>query len=46
MRRALERLDAGTYGTCENCGGLIGAERLDARPDASLCIECAAIRPR
>jgi DnaK suppressor protein len=46
LERALERLETGTYGTCESCGGFIGAERLDARPDASLCIKCAAARPR
>jgi RNA polymerase-binding protein DksA len=38
---ALRRLDAGTYGTCTNCGREIAPERLDARPWASLCIDCA-----
>jgi DnaK suppressor protein len=36
--RALERLDAGTYGTCEACGEPIGAARLRARPAARLCL--------
>ena len=43
---AVERLDAGTYGTCEACGASIGAERLEARPAARVCIRCAASRPR
>ena len=40
--QALERLDAGTYGQCQRCGTPIGAERLDARPFATLCINCKA----
>lgn len=39
---ALERLDAGRYGTCERCGEPISAGRLEARPTARLCIACAA----
>jgi DnaK suppressor protein len=39
---ALTRLDAGTYGTCERCGGAIGPERLAARPATRTCISCAA----
>jgi RNA polymerase-binding protein DksA len=38
---ALERLDNGTYGTCTKCGKEIPAERLEAAPWASLCIEDA-----
>lgn len=38
---ALDRLAAGTYGLCENCGRPIGAQRLEARPAASRCIQCA-----
>jgi DnaK suppressor protein len=38
--RALAKLDAGTYGTCERCGAAIGAERLEAIPWAMLCIDC------
>lgn len=38
--RALAKIDAGTYGTCERCGRPIGAERLDALPWALLCIDC------
>ena len=38
---AIERRTAGDYGTCTRCGGDIGAERLEARPSATLCISCA-----
>lgn len=37
---ALERIASGTYGTCENCGNPIGAERLEAMPWVTLCIDC------
>jgi RNA polymerase-binding transcription factor DksA len=39
--RALDRVAAGTYGTCARCGLPIGADRLAARPTAELCIACA-----
>lgn len=39
---ASARLEAKAYGACEQCGRPIGAERLTARPSATLCIECAA----
>ncbi|MEV8312989.1 TraR/DksA family transcriptional regulator [Streptomyces sp. NPDC059900] len=38
--RALERLDAGTYGICENCGNPIGKARMQAFPRATLCMDC------
>jgi RNA polymerase-binding transcription factor DksA len=44
--RAVARLAAGTYARCERCGGPIGAERLEARPASTLCLECAATRRR
>jgi len=37
--RALAKLDDGTYGICERCGKPIAAERLRARPWATLCID-------
>jgi len=40
IREALARIENGTYGICEECGGEIGIERLKARPVTSLCIEC------
>ena len=38
--RALERIDAGTYGVCESCGQAIGKARLMAFPRATLCVQC------
>jgi DnaK suppressor protein len=38
---ALGRLDAGTYGTCAQCGGSIDPDRLAARPATQSCIACA-----
>ena len=41
VRRALERIEDGSYGECVRCGNEISAGRLEARPEAALCIECA-----
>ncbi|MHC5796571.1 TraR/DksA family transcriptional regulator [Lacisediminihabitans sp. FW035] len=38
---ALARLASGTYGTCTRCSRTIGVARLEARPSAALCIDCA-----
>ena len=38
---ALERVAVGTYGLCANCGRAIAPGRLEARPAAALCIDCA-----
>ncbi|WP_245607238.1 TraR/DksA family transcriptional regulator [Pseudonocardia spinosispora] len=38
---ALERLSAGTYGTCTGCGGDIARQRLMALPATTTCIDCA-----
>lgn len=40
IQQALERLEAGTFGTCTSCGRAIGAARLRARPVTDLCIAC------
>jgi DnaK suppressor protein len=37
---AISRIDGGTYGVCEECGGQISTKRLEARPVTTLCIEC------
>ncbi len=39
---ALAKLDAGTYGACEDCGSPIPATRLEAVPAARYCITCAS----
>jgi DnaK suppressor protein len=40
--RAVEKVDAGTYGVCDVCERGIGEDRLEALPAASRCVECAA----
>lgn len=37
---ALARIDAGSFGVCERCGGPIGKDRLEAIPYATFCLEC------
>jgi DnaK suppressor protein len=37
---AIEKIHAGTYGRCENCGTRIPEERLKALPYAALCVKC------
>ncbi len=43
---ALKRIDDGTYGVCTNRGEQIPVERLEARPWATLCIDCQRERER
>jgi DnaK suppressor protein len=45
VRRAIAKLDEGTYGICDRCGTTIPDERLDARPSSVLCIRCSASIP-
>lgn len=40
MREAIRRIDEGTFGICEDCGGHISEKRLLARPVTTQCIEC------
>ena len=40
VRDAMRRRDEGRYGICATCGQPISAERLEARPEATLCIDC------
>jgi len=42
VRAALLRLQDGVYGACISCGEAIAPARLDATPEAALCIACAA----
>lgn len=39
---ALARIDAGTYGTCQECGTIIPEERLEALPSTRFCVSCQA----
>jgi DnaK suppressor protein len=40
IKEALERIETGTYGICEDCGEEISEARLIARPVTTLCIDC------
>src|SRR4030042_5592760 len=40
IREAMERIEDGTYGSCEICGGEINEKRLIARPVTTMCIDC------
>ena len=40
IQEALERIEDGEFGICENCGAEIDSKRLEARPVTTLCIEC------
>lgn len=42
---ALDRLERGTYGRCEACGGTIAPERLEIRPATTTCVRCAGAGP-
>lgn len=42
VNRALLRIENGTYGECVRCGEAIAPKRLEARPEAALCISCAS----
>lgn len=41
--KMLGRIDAGDYGYCDKCGVEIGLSRLEARPTATLCIDCKTL---
>lgn len=40
IKEAMNRIDDGTFGMCQDCGCAISEQRLMARPTASLCIQC------
>jgi DnaK suppressor protein len=46
IREALDRIDEGDFGECEDCGDQIGEARLKARPVTTLCIECKTEQER
>ncbi len=39
----IARIDSGDYGYCNSCGVEIGTKRLEARPTATLCIDCKTL---
>ena len=43
INEMLAKIDAGEYGYCDNCGVEIGLSRLEARPTATLCIDCKTL---
>ena len=46
IREALDRIESGEFGECEECGDPIGGARLKARPVTTLCIECKTEQER
>lgn len=43
IEESLKEIESGDYGYCETCGIEIGIRRLEARPTASLCIDCKTL---
>ncbi len=43
---ALRKLEEGIYGVCEECEEMISIKRLQARPEAPLCIQCKEAQER
>jgi DnaK suppressor protein len=39
----IAKIDSGEYGFCDSCGIEIGLKRLEARPTATLCIDCKTL---
>ena len=44
INQTLAAIDAEDYGYCESCGIEIGIQRLEARPTATLCIDCKTLQ--
>ncbi len=44
IEAALRRIDEGSYGRCEACGGAMGLQRLRAIPEARFCLSCSGHR--
>ncbi|MEN8261528.1 MAG: RNA polymerase-binding protein DksA, partial [Pseudomonadota bacterium] len=43
IEESLSEIESGDYGYCEACGVEIGIRRLEARPTATLCIDCKTL---
>ena len=46
IEHALEKYEAGTYGLCDSCGKAIEQARLEALPQANLCLSCKAYQAK
>jgi DnaK suppressor protein len=46
VEHALQKFEDGTYGLCDNCGQAIDPARLEALPQASLCLNCKSIQTK
>jgi len=46
VEHALHKFDEGTYGLCDACGDPIDPARLEALPQANLCLSCKARQPK
>ena len=46
VEHALAKFENGTYGLCDNCGQLIDPARLEALPQANLCLSCKALQTK
>ena len=40
IQKAIDKIDKGTFGVCDDCGEKISVKRLEARPETTLCIRC------
>src|SRR4249920_4073157 len=40
IQKAIDKIDNGTFGVCDDCGDKISVKRLEARPETTLCIRC------
>ncbi len=46
VEHALVKFENGTYGSCDNCGQPIDPARLEALPQAALCLKCKALQAK
>jgi len=44
IEQAIERVEAGIFGICEDCGNEINVQRLEARPVTTMCIDCKTLQ--
>jgi RNA polymerase-binding transcription factor DksA len=44
IEQALQRIDEGSYGICQACGGPMGMQRIRAIPEARYCVTCSGLR--